>query len=72
MVCFIWYENNKGFKIKKFDNSPSFEDIAMSAPQSVDIVELMNQTALSDRVKHKFNQLVDTDDFVSVSFGNIM
>ncbi len=65
MTCYIWFENDTGFKIIRYDEPPSLEAIAESVPDPVDIIELMNKAAIGRKM---VDRLVGNAQWLSVEF----
>jgi hypothetical protein len=65
MQCFIWYENNKGFRVVELNETDRWQDLATSMPDSVDVIELMNQSALLKKlsaIASKIHGVLDVQD----------
>jgi hypothetical protein len=50
MDCFIWFEDNIGFRIMQFDSIAETHDVVTALPPGVDAAELMDQSTLRERL----------------------
>jgi hypothetical protein len=66
MTCYIWFEGDSGFKITKLDDDPSWEEIAVSMPEAVNVVELMNKPALEEKASASLISFINRKSFVSI------